>query len=292
MLESVPIHSIFPGPQHRLRRIRDDKVQALVESIQEIGLQSPISLRAVPCNEGVPTPGCYKGHTYHLVAGEHRLQACKVLGWKEIPAFILEADDAICRLWEIDENLVRAELSELERAEHLRERKFWYEQLHQETKNGGNHGNQHTGGKKRQNDTLSFCQDTAEKTGLDRRTVERSVHRAEAIAPEVKEAIRDMPEIADKAVELDALAEVEPEEQKAAVEAVKSGRARNVREATKGAKTRKRRRTRSAPSDEEVVRREMIAALKRCQKKLTRPIAAVQINCDGTAVDVVVTFRK
>jgi len=290
MLESIPIQSIFPGPQHRLRRIRDDKVQALVQSIREIGLQSPITLRAVPCKEGIPTPGCYKGNTYHLVAGEHRLQACKALGWKEIPAFILDADDAICRLWEIDENLVRADLTELERAEHLRERKFWYEQVHQHAKHGGNKTPSgqfgHTG------DTPSFAADTAQRTGMSERDVRRAVERAEAIDPDVKEAIRDMPAIANKVVELDALAAVEPEEQKAAVEAVKSGKARNVREATKGAKARKsKRRTQPMPSDEDLVRREIMAALKHCQKKVTRPIAAVQINCDGSAVDVVVTFR-
>jgi len=127
---------------------------------------------------------------------------------------------------------------------------------------------------------------------MSERDVRRAVERAEAIDPDVKEAIRDMPAIANKGVELDALAAVEPEEQKAAVEAVKSGKARNVREATKGAKARKpKRRTRPTPSDEDLVRREIMAALKHCQKKLTRPIAAVQINCDGSAVDVVVTFR-
>jgi ParB family transcriptional regulator, chromosome partitioning protein len=296
MLESIPIPSIFPGPQHRLRRIRNDKVQALVESIREIGLQSPISLRAVPCKDGVPTPHCYQGHTYHLVAGEHRLQACKVLGWKEIPALILEGDEAICRLWEIDENLVRAELTEMERAEHLRERKVWYEELHKQTKHGGDRKSEEWHKSSRQlgdlNGAPSFVEDTAAKTGMSERDVERCVRRAEAIAPEVKEAIHDMPEIADKGVELDALAAVEPEEQKAAVEAVKSGKARNVREATQGAKNRKRQHPAPAASDGEIVRREIAAAVKQCRKKITQRLAAVQVNCDGKAIEVVVTFHQ
>jgi ParB family chromosome partitioning protein len=300
MLESIPITAITPNPQPRLRRLDQEKVQALVLSVQEIGLQSPISLRAHPVMEA--TPRNHNGKLYSVVAGEHRLEACRRLGWKDIPAFIIDLDDAHCQLWEIDENLVRAELTQLERAEHIRVRKIVYEQLHPETKHGGDHGNQYTGGKPRQDPKLGSCQgppsfidDTAEKTGMSRTDVARSAHRADAIDPEVKDAIRDMPEIADRGVELDALAEAEPEDQKAAVEAVKSGKARTVREAIKGARKRKPNRTRKGnpePSDEEIVRRAVIAAVKQCQKRIVHRLAAIQISCDGNATDVVVAFRE
>ena len=82
----------------------------------------------------------------------------------------------------------------------------------------------------------SFVEDTAQKSGMSERSVRKSVHRAEAISPEVKEAIADMPEIADKGVELDALAAMEPEEQKRAVDAVRGGKSKSVR----GASTRNR----------------------------------------------------
>lgn len=39
----------------------------------------------------------------------------------------------------------------------------------------------------------SFVEDTTAKTGLSERTVQQAIHRAEAIAPEVREQIRDMP---------------------------------------------------------------------------------------------------
>jgi len=299
MLQNVPISAIFPREGGPLRKLNSQHVKLLAESIHEIGLQCPISVHAIPCPPDAPYNhhGCY----YQVATGNHRLEACKQLGWKEVPAFVLDMNDVDRDLWEIDENLIRAELTELERAEHIKQRKVLYLLKHPETKHGGDHGNQHTGGKKRERQVANigdlatpvcFVKDTAVKTGMSERDVQRAVHRAEAIDEPVKEAIRDMPEIADKGVELDALAAVEPEEQKAAVEAVRSGKARNVREATKGAKTRKpKRRTRPTPSDEDLVRREIMAALKHCQKKLTRPIAAVQINCDGSAVEVVVTFR-
>jgi ParB family transcriptional regulator, chromosome partitioning protein len=299
-LETIPVASIFPGPERRLRQVTREKVQALADSIREIGLRTPISLREVSC-EGVPMPHSYHGSTYHLVAGEHRLEACKDLHWAEIPAFIIEGDEdeATCRLWEIDENLVRADLTVTERDEHLKERKFWYERAHPGTKHGGAPGNKETGGrggkaprsKEPESGSLpAFVSDTAEKTGLSKTVIKDAIHRAEAIAPEVKEAIRDMPEIADKVGELNALAAVEPEEQKAAVEAVKLGKARNVREATKGAKKRKKRKPKPPPTDDEIVRRVIVAALKRCAGKIGRRIAAVQINCDGDVIKVAVNF--
>jgi sugar diacid utilization regulator len=52
----------------------------------------------------------------------------------------------------------------------------------------------------------SFVADTAEKTGLHENTIRTSIRRAENITAEVRDAIRDMPEIANSGVELDALA--------------------------------------------------------------------------------------
>ena len=126
---------------------------------------------------------------------------------------------------------------------------------------------------------------------MSQRSIEQAVERAEAITEPVKEAIRDMPEIANNGYELDALAAVGPEEQKAAVETVKSGKARNVREATKGAKTHKRKRqARPAPSDQGIVRRAMVAAVNRCQKKIAQRLAAIQIRCAHGAIEVEITF--
>jgi hypothetical protein len=58
-------------------------------------------------------------------------------------------------------------------------------------------------------------------------------------------------------------------------------------------KKRKRNRTmRPAPSDQEIVRHALIAAVKQCRKKTSKRIATIQITCDGNAVDVVVTFSQ
>ena len=291
LVKTIPLRSIVLRPHKDLRALDPEHVKRLAESIKEIGLQTPISLRIVPDEEGHDTG------TYLLVAGLHRLYACSSLDWTEIPAVLMDIDDLDRDLWEIDENLIRAELTELERAVHLAKRKRLYEAKHQYTKHGGAPGKA-GGGKKAKDPNLgsfapAFVDDTAEKTGMSRTDIARSVHRAEAIAAEVKEAIHDMPEIADKGVELDALAAVEPEEQKAAVEAVKSGKARNVREATRGPKTRNRKpEAQPAPSDQEIVRREILAAVERCQKQITQRLAAVQIQCAQGAIEVEITFAE
>ena len=64
-------------------------------------------------------------------------------------------------------------------------RKAIYEELHPETRHGGDHGNQHTGGK-RQDDNLSFCQNTASATGKDRRTIERAAARGAALGEDLR----------------------------------------------------------------------------------------------------------
>ena len=56
------------------------------------------------------------------MAGLHRLEACRTLGHAEIAARVLDLDALGVELVEIDENLVRRELTVLEQAEHLARR--------------------------------------------------------------------------------------------------------------------------------------------------------------------------
>jgi hypothetical protein len=69
----------------------------------------------------------------------------------------------------------------------------------------------------------------ARELGISRTDARRAVHRVHLIAREVREALRDVPEIADN--ELDALAALPAEQQAAAVAAVRNGTAPNVRAA-------------------------------------------------------------
>jgi len=90
----------------RLRALDRDSVERLKESISRIGLKTPISVRS--SEQG-----------WRLVSGRHRLEACSELGMDEIPIAAETGSGLDARLWEIAENLHPAELTALERAEHI-----------------------------------------------------------------------------------------------------------------------------------------------------------------------------
>jgi ParB family chromosome partitioning protein len=93
------------------REVRKGAVDNLATSLARIGLKTPITVRHFKDLDD-----------YELVAGLHRLRAAQKLGWDEIPCWVLtdEPDDQ-ARLWEIAENLHRAELTALERNDLIAE---------------------------------------------------------------------------------------------------------------------------------------------------------------------------
>ena len=166
----VSIASIKVDANKRIRRTNVDAVLRLAESIKQVGLLNPITI--APDNT--------------LVAGLHRLEACKRLGWDSIPATAVEyADDLTRELAQIDENLVRDDLSELMQGIHHARRKRVYEQLHPETK--ASSGTELV--KKRWNTVAniaavsSYATDAAQATGLAERTVRQKTSIGEALEP-------------------------------------------------------------------------------------------------------------
>ena len=139
----------------RLRVLRGDTVNELMESMAKLGQLQPIAVQAT---------GAFNCN-YLLVVGWHRLEAAKKLKWKSIRATVyndMDADHA--KLAEIDENLIRAELSPAERALHIDARKTLYEKANPETK----HGKAPVGRGGKKEDAIfasSFVDDTAKKTG-------------------------------------------------------------------------------------------------------------------------------
>lgn len=101
------------------RTINPDAVEALSASMQSIGLRTPISVRYYH-ERPDHIPAGETDDALVLMTGAHRLAAAKKLGWEKIECFVhYDGDEIDAELWEIAENLHRAELTALERDEQV-----------------------------------------------------------------------------------------------------------------------------------------------------------------------------
>lgn len=198
----IPIYQINVNAGRR--EADQEAVQKLADSISKVGLLNPITV----------------DQEYTLIAGLHRLEAVKRLGWREIKCTVSHLEGLQAELAEIDENFVRKDLSDDEFRELLLRRKEIYESLHPETKatyDGGSfRGNQHQKvvAAKSAATTKSFVQDTAERTGKSPRTIRQVLQTAKNMTPEAKSIIQgaDTKVTKSNALKLSRLAPVQQKE--------------------------------------------------------------------------------
>ena len=213
-------------PSKRLRSLNLQKVGELAQSIKTNGLINAVTV--------------YKTENgLTLIAGLHRLEACKSLGMELINCSVHEVDVNKAELLEIDENLMRQELTVLEQSEHIQRREEILEVMGLRAKSGTNLKNlpdnstplfdpQSDG----TGDTVTpvkTTQSIADEIGLNERSVQRRKQIATNIVPEVKESLRDT-EIANSTTQLVEVARMEPEQQKEFADAVQSGEVSTVKE--------------------------------------------------------------
>jgi hypothetical protein len=194
----------------RMRPLNDAAVERLMQSILAIGLRQPISVRLAQSETETIDGEKVRGVPV-VVAGFHRLEAVKRLGWSHIDCIGVDDGPMLAELWEIDENLMRNELSAAEKARHLKRRQAIWSSLHE-----GGTTRPTPGGPQR----VQFASATVDATGLSKRDVNRSLSRAEELGP-------DLDRIAgtslDKGVELDALAKLAPEERAPIIDRAAAG---------------------------------------------------------------------
>lgn len=148
----------------------------------------------------------------------------------------MDLDDLDRQLWEIDENLCRADLTNLERAQHTAKRAEVVEQKAElNAKSALNSDEPKKRGAKDKGQE-KFAADTAKATGCSIRSIKLDKARGEKIAKDVQKEISGTP-IADSGVQLDALAKAAPDEQREAVKAVNLGHVKDVREVLPGKET-------------------------------------------------------
>lgn len=246
-MSDVQVSRVVVGK--RIRSADPAKVAELAASIAEIGLLNPITV-AIPGN--------------HLIAGLHRLEAVKRLGWKDVPANVLVMSDDQRALAEIDENLIRNDLTVLQRSEHLAARKRIYERLHPETRHGGAPGKAGGGKVAKEPGVGSFVSDTVGKTGIGKSTIKEEVQIG-SMPEAVREAAAKTEKLADSKTDLLLLSQVAKKDEATAVKVaakVATGEARNVKEAIAQARVESKHEERkgAAWTASEEQRREMVLA--------------------------------
>ena len=210
MLVKIDAIQVNPGR----RPVSSDQVKVIADSISVIGLLNPITID----RDNV------------LIAGLHRLEAAKLLSWKEIECNVCTLDGLRAELAEIDENIVRCDLGTVEKGNQILRRKEIHESLHPESKHGGDRKSEKIKCAKCVLDPeSSFVKDTAEKMGVSPSTVRRQIQAARDMTAEAKHILQESgTDISQKSALK--LSHLEPEQQKEAATMLASGEIKRMDE--------------------------------------------------------------
>lgn len=103
-IRNLDLNHIIISPFQPRKHFDEELLKELSQSIRDVGIIQPIVVRR-----------SLQG--YELVAGERRMRACKMAGFKTIPAIIKELDDKQTAELALIENLQRSDLNFFEEAE-------------------------------------------------------------------------------------------------------------------------------------------------------------------------------
>ena len=110
-INEIELSKTCRQPQSARREFDQTALQELADSIAEIGIIQPITLRKLSDDE------------YQIIAGERRFRASQMAGLTSIPAYIRTADDENVMEMALIENIQREDLNSVEIA--LAYRTFW-----------------------------------------------------------------------------------------------------------------------------------------------------------------------
>lgn len=98
----ISVSLIVPNPNQPRRDFSDKSLDELADSIKELGIVQPITLRNM--GDG----------SYQIIAGERRWRAAQRAGLKTVPAYIRTADDEKTMQMALVENIQREDLNPIE----------------------------------------------------------------------------------------------------------------------------------------------------------------------------------
>jgi len=145
----VAVERIDHNPYQPRKAFDDEELAALSESIRTVGILQPLVVRQV-------------GERFQLVAGERRLRAAQAAGYGEVPVRVVDFNDQQVLEAALVENIQRADLNPIEKAQGFQEYLQRFDMTHEEL---------------------------SKRLGLDRSTVTNLVRLLE-LPPEVQSAVR------------------------------------------------------------------------------------------------------
>lgn len=145
----VAVERISHNPYQPRKAFDEEELVSLKESIKTHGVLQPLVVRVV-------------GDTYQLIAGERRLRAAQAAGFTEVPVRIVDFNDQQVLEAALVENIQRADLNPIEKAQGFKEYLERFRMNHEQL---------------------------AERLGLARTTITNLVGLLD-LHPEVQEAVR------------------------------------------------------------------------------------------------------
>ena len=103
-LVELPILDIERSPYQPRRDFKAEELKELSESLKNNGLVQPPTVRKNAQGK------------YELIAGERRLRAAQLAGWKKIPVLVKDVDEETAAVMTTTENLQREDLNPIEEA--------------------------------------------------------------------------------------------------------------------------------------------------------------------------------
>ncbi len=97
-LTDLPVDDLYSFKDHPFRQYTEEKMEEMVESVQEHGVITPILVRPRKDGDG-----------YEIISGHNRVEACRRAGIETIPATIRDLDDDTAIILMVDSNLKQRE---------------------------------------------------------------------------------------------------------------------------------------------------------------------------------------
>ena len=123
-LQQIRLDDIHPGRHQPRRRMDEETLRELAESIKSQGLIQPVIVRRDAAADG-----------YELIAGERRWRAARMAGLSRIPALVRSLDENDAAAIALIENIQREDLNPLEEASAIQQLIVQFDLTHEQAAN-------------------------------------------------------------------------------------------------------------------------------------------------------------